>query len=570
MDQSNLQGSRDATIVSVGESWAAGVSPIPVSPRSKRMRWGVAGAVVIAVVVATAAGAFALSGAAGSKSLTASLAPKNSVAFLEVRTDLPGDQHTKLADFMSHFPGFKDRAQFDNALDELLNKLTSEVSPDLRYSSAFKPWLEGEVSIAVTGVGSVAPMMMSSDAAYKLPGAVAIFALKDRAAAEAWVTSELSRNAIKTESAAYAGTTLYTTGSGVNQGAYALTDQDLLLGTVDGVKAALDTKTNGSLADNANYQAAMKSLSGDNIARFYVAAGSYMQSMMGPEASWAPSLGMAAQSLPAWVAGSVRAESDRMVVDVAMPQTTNSGNGNHTSRLASALPGNTVGVYEMHSIGSVVTKALDTLTAQSGATADAVKSVKDALTRIGGIDWLGDGTAVVTKDGANYGGGVVVEAGDAATASAKAATINNLVVLAGGSLKLTSRNETYKGIDITVIGIPGGDGKPIEVAVAAKDNLLLAGYTDAFVKAVIDTTPATSLAASPDYSAVMSAAGANNMSSVYVNIPALEDQIGQALLASQPSRWTLDYKPYFDHLGSVGYSMVDGNTVILRLVVMAK
>ena len=34
---------------------------------------------------------------------------------------------------------------------------------------------------------------------------------------------------------------------------------------------------------------------------------------------------------------------------------------------------------------------------------------------------------------------------------------------------------------------------PIEVAVAAKDNLLLAGYTDAFVKAVIDTTPATSL-----------------------------------------------------------------------------
>ena len=570
MDQSNLQGSRDATIVSVGESWAAGVSPIPVSPRSKRMRWGVAGAVVIAVVVATAAGAFALSGAAGSKSLTASLAPKNSVAFLEVRTDLPGDQHTKLADFMSHFPGFKDRAQFDNALDELLNKLTSEVSPDLRYSSAFKPWLEGEVSIAVTGVGSVAPMMMSSDAAYKLPGAVAIFALKDRAAAEAWVTSELSRNAIKTESAAYAGTTLYTTGSGVNQGAYALTDQDLLLGTVDGVKAALDTKTNGSLADNANYQAAMKSLSGDNIARFYVAAGSYMQSMMGPEASWAPSLGMAAQSLPAWVAGSVRAESDRMVVDVAMPQTTNSGNGNHTSRLASALPGNTVGVYEMHSIGSVVTKALDTLTAQSGATADAVKSVKDALTRIGGIDWLGDGTAVVTKDGANYGGGVVVEAGDAATASAKAATINNLVVLAGGSLKLTSRSETYKGIDITVIGIPGGDGKPIEVAVAAKDNLLLAGYTDAFVKAVIDTTPATSLAASPDYSAVMSAAGANNMSSVYVNIPALEDQIGQALLASQPSRWTLDYKPYFDHLGSVGYSMVDGNTVILRLVVMAK
>jgi hypothetical protein len=572
-----------ATLSPIGDSWAAGVHPVSVSPRSKRLRWGVAGAIVVSVVVATAAGAFALSGAAGSKSLTASIAPKNSVAFLEVRTDLPGDQHARLADFMSHFPGFKDRAQFDNALDEVLNKLTSEVSPDLRYSSAFKPWMEGEVSIAVTDMGSVAPTVLSSDMSYKLPSAVAIFALKDRAAAETWVTSELSRNAIKTESAAYAGTTLYTTGSGVNQGAYAFTDQALLLGTVDGVKAALDTKTKGSLADNANYQAAMKSLSGDSIARFYVDAKSYianqlgsynalMGSMLGPGSSPMPTIGLATKDMPAWIAGSVRAESDRMVVDVAMPRVTDSVTGNHTSRLAAALPGSTIGVYEMHSIGAQVSKQLDLLaTGQYGAPADSVQQIKDALAKIGGIDWLGDGVAVVTKDGSSYGGGLVVEAGDASTAKAKAATITNLAALAGGSLKLTSRDETYKGIDITVISIPNGsDGKPVEVAVAAKDNLVVAGYTDTFVKAVIDTTPGSSLASSPDYSAVMSAAGANNAGSGYVNIPALEDQIGQALLASQSSRWTLDYKPYFDHLGGVGYAVVDGNTVILRLVVMAK
>ncbi|HEU6440080.1 MAG TPA: DUF3352 domain-containing protein [Terriglobales bacterium] len=582
MDQQNLQQQPgheadqypvpEATVVPMGEAWAANVHPVSVSPRSKRLRWGIAGAIVVAVVVATAAGALALSGAAGSKSLTASLAPKNSVAFLEVRTDLPGDQHARLADFMSHFPGFKDRAQFDNALDEVLNKLTSQVSPDLRYSSAFKPWMEGEVSIAVTEVDSVVPTLLPSDMSYKLPAAVAIFALKDRAAAESWVTSELSRNAMKTESAAYAGTTLYTTGSGVNQGAYAFTDQALLLGTVDGVKAALDTATKGSLADNPKYQAAMKSLSGDNIARFYVDAGSYLASMLGPGASLAPSLGLGVNGVPAWIAGSVRAESDRMVVDVAMPRTTDSGAGNHASRLAAALPGSTVGVYEMHSIGAQVSKQLDALAAgQSGAMADSVKSIKDALARIGGLDWLGDGVAVVTKDGSTYGGGLVVEAGDAATAGAKAATITNLAALAGGSLKLTSRDETYKGIAITVISIPNGpDGKPVEVAVAAKDNLVVAGYTDAFVKAVIDTTPGSSLASSSDYTAVMAAAGASSMSSGYVNIPALEDQIGQALLASQSSRWTLDYKPYFDHLGGVGYAVVDGNTVILRLVVMAK
>jgi hypothetical protein len=261
-----------------------------------------------------------------------------------------------------------------------------------------------------------------------------------------------------------------------------------------------------------------------------------------------------------------------MVVDVAMPRTTGTGSDNHVSRLASALPGSTVGVFEMHSIGAQVKKQLDAFSgAAGGSAADSVKSIKDALAVIGGLDWLGDGVGVVTQDGANYGGGLVVEATDAATASAKAATINNLVVLAGGSLKLTSRAETYKGVDITIIGIPNGsDGKPVEVAVASKGNLLVAGYTDAFVKAVIDTTPGNSLASSSDYSAVMASAGASNMTSFYVNIPALEDQIGQALLASQSSRWTLDYKPYFDHLGGVGYTVVDGNTVILRLVVMAK
>ena len=574
MDQQNLQQDPshgtdatpipEATLSPIGEKWAADVHPVAVTPRSKRLRWGIAGAIVVAVVVATAAGVFALSGAAGSKSLTASIAPKNSVAFLEVRTDLPGDQHARLADFMSHFPGFKDRAQFDNALDEMLNKLTSEVSPDLRYSSAFKPWMEGEVSIAVTDITSVASQSP--------PGVVAIFALKDRAAAETWVTSELNRSSIKTTSQDYAGTKLYATGSGVSQGAYAFTPQALLLGTVDGVKAALDTATKGSLADNPKYQAAMKSLSGDSMARFYVDAGSYLASMLGSQASGLSVVGVATKDLPTWIAGSVRAESDRMVVDVAMPRATGSGADNHTSRLASALPGSTVGVFEAHSIGAQITKQLDALaTGQSGALGDSIKSVKDTLATFGGVDWLGDGVAVVTKDGSTYGGGLVVEATDAATAKAKAATITNLAALAGGSLKLTSRGETYKGIDVTVISIPGGpDGQPVEVAVAAKDNLVVAGYTDAFVKAVIDTTPESSLASGSDYVAVMSAAGANNMSSVYVNIPALEDQIGQALQASQSSRWTVDYKPYFDHLGGVGYTVVDGNTVILRLVVMAK
>lgn len=567
-------GVPQATLVPMGNEWADGVGRAAVSPRSRRLRWGIAGAVVLAVTMITAGGVFVLSGAAGAKSLTAGVAPKNAVAFLEIRTDLPGDQHTLLADFMSHFPGFQDRAQFDNALDNLLNRMTGEVSADLRYTSAFKPWMEGEVSIAAMGGSAVAGVVE--------PSALAIFALKDRAAAQTWIAGELTRIGVKTASQDYAGTTLYTIGAGLKEGAYAFTDQDLLLGTVAGVKAALDTKTNGSLADNANYQAAMKSVSGDSLARFYfdpktmlselmASGGSAMGKLHGMGALASASFAVSSADVPAWVAGSVQAQSGQMVVNVAMPRTGSAGAGNHVSRLASVLPGNTVGAFEAHGIGKIVTDQLAALAARlpSGSAANSLKTLRDGLALVGGLDWLGDGVAAITKDGSAYGGGIVVEAADSSTAAAKVALIKTYSALAGGTLHLSSRTETYKGISITVFSVPDSTGKPIEIALAAKGNVIVAGYTDAFAKAVIDTTPATSLSAQPDYSAVTAAAGASNDQSMYVNIPALEDEIGIAALASS-SRWTADYKPYFDHFGGVGYSVVDGNTVILRLVVTAK
>ena len=551
-------GAPQATVVPMGDEWAAGVGRTAVSPRSRRLRWGIAGAVVLAVTLVTAGGVFVLSGAAGAKSLPAGVAPKNAVAFLEIRTDLPGDQHALLSDFLSHFPGFKDRGQFDFALDNLLNRLTSQISTDLNYTSAFKPWIEGEVSIAAMDGGALTNLAE--------PSAVAIFALKDRAAAQTWIAGELTRIGVTTASQEYAGTTLYTMGAGLKEGAYALTDQDLLLGTVKGVKAALDTKTNGSLADNPNYQAAMKSLSGDSLARFYLDPRTAMTDMIG---SAATPLAMSGADLPAWVAGSIQAQSSQMVMNVAVPRT-GTGPGNHASRLASVLPGTTVGVFEVHGIGKIVTDQLAALTSKlpAGSAADSLKTIKNALALVGGLDWLGDGVAAVTQEGSVYGGGVVVEAADASTASSKVALITTYAALAGGTLQISSRTETYKGISITMLSVPNGTAKPVEIALAAKDSVIVAGYTDAFVKAVIDTTPATSLNSQADYLAVLAAAGAGNEESMYVNIPALEDEIGIAALSS--SRWTTDYKPYFDHFGGIGYSVIDGNTVILRLVVTAR
>ena len=118
------------------------------------------------------------------------------------------------------------------------------------------------------------------------------------------------------------------------------------------------------------------------------------------------------------------------------------------------------------------------------------------------------------------------------------------------------------------MNVPAGASYgPLQLAIAAKDNLIVVGYTDAFVKGVLDTTPASSLASQADYSTAIGASGSANEASVYVNVPALEDQIGSAAFSSDKS---IDYRPYLDHVGGISGSVIDGNPVILRFVVPAR
>ena len=588
----------EGTLEHLGNEWAPGVHPVVVSPRSRRFRWGVAASLVAIVVLVTAAGTMVLSGGAGAKSLTSSVAPRNTVFFMEIRTDLPGDQRSNLASFMSYFPGFKDRSLFDNALDDMLNKLTGSVSPDLRYTSAFKPWMEGEVSIAVqdptagsgggsaTCTGSFGGMvgMSSLQALGRNQGAVAIFALKDRSAAATWVSGELTRLGVTANSQTYAGTTLYTFGAGEQEGAYALTAQDLVIGTVAGVKASLDSATVGSLADSATYQAAMKSASGDSLARFYVdvktlvAAGvsTYQKVMCAmPGVVMASLPPMNTDRMPAWVSGSIRAETNSIVVATNMPRPAGmTASGNHSSRIAASLPASTVAVFEAHGIGTSLSAGLSALQSAApaaGLDTSSLDNVQKALFLIGGLDWIGDGTAVVTSDGTSFGGGIVIETPDAATATAKLGTIRSLIGLSGIATGISSRTETYKGSSITVVTIPASmAGEQIDLALGVKDNLVVAGYKDGFVKAFLDTAPSNSLATQPDYKAATNAAGDSNEAFAYVNVSSLADQIGRSEYSSNPSTWTLYYKPYFDHLAGIAWAVVDGSTVTVRLVVTAR
>jgi hypothetical protein len=589
-----VQTAPEGTVEPLGDTWAPGVQAVAVSPRSRRFRWGVAVAVVAIVSLITVGGTFVLSGAAGARSLTASVAPQTTVLFMEVRSDLPGDQRSKLADFMSHFPGFADRSQFDSRWDELLNQLTLRFSPDLGYTSAFKPWMEGEISLGIQdpGVGlattsgkcpgsSGLPTM--SDVS-RSAAAEAIVALKDRSKAAAWVSGEVQRLGLAVSTETYAGTTLYIIGGGAGRGAYAITDHDLILGTVAGVKATLDTAAGRALADNATYKAAMAAITGDSLARYYIdvktlltrsqaAYRAVMCAMPGVVTASLPPL--ASGSAPDWLAGSIYTDGGTFVVETKMPRPAGAGTASsHSTRIASSLPASTVAAFEGHAIGTALGAGIGAISSaapSAGIDQGQLKQLEQVLSMVGGVDWIGDGTVVVTKVGSTYDGGVVLEAPDATTAKARLGNVTGLIGLSGIATGIKSRSEAYNGSTITVVTVPASlAGRKIDIAAAVKDNLVVVGYTDAFVKSVIDTTPATSLASRADYRTAMGAAGSENAASAFVDIPALRPEIASVVDTFHiVHAWALDYKPYLDHLDGLAAAVIDGTTVTIRLVVTA-
>src|SRR5262245_14546348 len=90
-------------------TWAAAV-PVkppasPSSSRARRLRWAAAIAVV-AVVLGASAAVAALITSAASRATVLGYVPADSVAYVEARLDLPGDQRRAVGEFLSHFPGF--------------------------------------------------------------------------------------------------------------------------------------------------------------------------------------------------------------------------------------------------------------------------------------------------------------------------------------------------------------------------------------------------------------------------------------------------------------------------------
>ncbi|HEU4672570.1 MAG TPA: DUF3352 domain-containing protein [Candidatus Limnocylindrales bacterium] len=551
-----------------------GSSPATVSRPAGRfgIRWAIALVVVALVASASVAGAWFLAGQSGAATL-AGWMPADTVAYAEVRLDLPGDQRQQLGNFLAHFPGFADQSILDDKLAETWDRLLREATDGKHdFSSEIRPWFGGEIA---GGVASLPEPSAGGQVPHDASGLVAV-ASKDDAAALAWlkkVSTEKS-GSVRTES--YAGGDLLVD----DHGAAAVRDGALLLGDVTSVKSAIDRGPSGGLPAVDRFRAAVANVDDSRLGLVYVDLRRYVDWALALVKSAAPTVPPAlVEDVPDWFAGSLRADGDALTIRAAMPHTAAAAaSSNAASTLSSRIPASALAVIDQNDLGASLRKAIDTARTSAGsAGADTFAQLDQAVGLLGGWDgalgWVGETAFVVDHDGSTPTGGVLIAPKDQAAASRLASQVRGFIGLAGASAGITSRDEQHAGTTVTIIGLPQAAGSPLpEVAFALTDGLAAIGPT-AWVERVLDTDQASSLAADARFSAALGRVDANHVGLAYANLAGIRELVESAAPASADERALYDreVKPYllpFDTV--ISTSTVAGDVDRVHSVVIVK
>lgn len=518
-------------------------------------RWAIALLVVAIVVAVATAGAYLL-GAGSSPSRLLGYVPRETVAYLELRLDLPGDQREQLGRFLSRFPGFDDTALLERKLGEVYDRIVRDATGGRQdYSSEIEPWFGGEVAVALVDLPD----------APAAPPAVALLlvSVTDGAAASSWVEG-LAGDA-PTSVEAYKGLDLTLIGRpGQPRVVSAVTGDVLLMGnSAAGVRAAIDTGGRSSFAAAENVAAGLGAIGGDRIGFAYVDMTRVADWALSVASLRSPGLETArpvVDRMPTWVAFGMRASDGTMIGTAVAPHVDGTGLTNTTSGLLERIPASALLVVDGHEVGESVLDSLDSLRAVPAA-ADALRGVDDAAGLLGGLEglvgWIGEVGVVVDRDGSSVTGGALLKARDPIAMARLLAAAGGFLALGGGS-ELTVREESHAGTTITVVDapaglVPAGGSLPtspaFSVAYASTGDILIVGASDEFVKRILDTTPERSLARRESFTRLLGRVGARHTSLVWVDLTAVRGSLEESLAdPSAKSRYERDLRAYLEPL----------------------
>lgn len=572
--------------------------------RQSRARLIAAGALIAIVVGTTAVATLLLTGASPTSAVLGYV-PADSVAYGEVRLDLPGDQRQKVGQFLSKFPGFADQAALETKLDEVLDRLISEGSDGKQtYTKDVKPWFDGQMGFAMGPIPTEAAADPS--AAAKSARAVLLLTVKDAQLARTWFTDTLSEAGVTGTSETYNGVDL-TLFSGPKmpdaQAAFGIAgDKVAIVGDVTSVKAAIDTNGSSALATSDAVTAARASLAGDDLGSMFLDVKALVEASVeaaGAAASL-PLPGSLTTVMPDWAAMRVRVESDALRFD-AVTQHKDGMPGpdqNRANGVAGYAPASTIALLSGNDYGQTLLESIE-LYRDAPALAEAFTQIEQAAGMLGGIDallgWMGDTGVVIARSGDGVEGGLVSIPANAASGRQLLTTLRSFVQLGGGDAGITVRDEEYNGNTITVVdlgdlrdlaGLAGMMGGQIptdpsalpptraQLAYVANDGVIAIGSSPDFIKHVLDAGAGASLADDARFRALVGRVDAEHNGLNFVDLTAVRELVEGAMSSgsvAERAEYEESVKPFLAPLDAlVSTGTVGGDTDQMHTVITVK
>jgi hypothetical protein len=593
----------DTTAVPVPTS-AIQPPPASATPRRSRVRWVAAGVLIALVIGITGLATLVLTSSQTS-SVVLGYVPTDSVAFGELRLDLPGDQRQEVGEFLSKFPGFADQAALESKLDEVLDRLVSQGTDGKQtFTKDIKPWFGGQLGFAIGPI----PAGGAQGASASDARALMMLSIKDAALAQAWLTSTMQQAGLTATTETYNGATLtvFTDTKVVDeQAAFTIVDGKVALaGDIASVKAAVDTKGSSALAKSDAVTTAQAALPGDDIGSMFLDVKALFEAtteVVGSAASVPPLADTISVVLPDWTAMRVRVEGDALRLDaVSQHKAEMPGpDQNRTNGVAGFAPPSTVALVAGNDLGTTL-KEWIALYRDDPSLADTFTQLDQAAGMLGGLDallgWMGDTGVVIAPSGDSVEGGLVSIPADAAAGKQLLTTIRSFLQFGGAQGGITITDEQYNGQTITIIdlgdlsglmgmaGALGGGVLPtppsgvpdtnVQLAYVATDEVIAIGSSPDFIKQVLDAGAGASLADESRYTGLLGRVDANHSGVSFLDLAAIRGLIESKMAtasAAEKAEYEESIKPFLEPLDALmSTATVGGSTDQTHTIITVK
>ncbi len=514
----------------------------------------------LAVGAGVVAGSFLLTSRAVALGAGAAYVPADAPFYVELSVVPSAEQDAALRELLGHFPAIEgiDLSQpLGEQLAAFVDEQLAAEGVEVSWTSDVAPWFDGHVAFAVTEVALEATV--ESQAA---PPAVVLLGVTDAASAEAaldriWAAGD-GPALTETE---HAGVTVHVA-SGEEMGAYALTDDQLIVGSnEEAVASALETHANPSTSlattnDMARMAAALPSdwlafatwdLT-DMVAQALEAAAA-------EDAAATEAMRGLIEAQPLRGALAVSAAGDRIALDTASEPSSAYPTANADRGLAAEVPGDAFYYSEAGNVGDALAWLIGGVKEAAVASGEGGESIAMAEAALGGeleelVTWIGDAAMVAGTSGDVPYAGVVINPTDMAEAERRIDQLATFASLGGmdPSMGISVDSETVDGVTVTTFrweatGVEAfaAEAGPVVVQVAMTDDRVLIGVGDAFVTMALGVTEGTSLAAQARYTdAVAELGGPDSAGITWVDVAGLHEvasTLAGPMLPAETSDW---------------------------------